>query len=162
MPARAHFSSSLVGRFPKHLSPVIDGYLDPSYLQRNVSEDRICNVDLRYCSDIMEVVNNFSLLGTVLMDVNLSGQKGIDDILITHIGINLGNRVVHLNISGCSLYAESCGDLIRSLCSLSCLQYLNIADNPDAIDDTAVTTLISSMKSLQNLDISGNIRVTDI
>ena len=69
---------------------------------------------------------------------------------------------MHLNISGCSLYAENCGDLIRSLCSLSCLQYLNIADNPDAIDDTAVTTLISNMKSLQRLDISGNIRVTDI
>ena len=169
---RAHFSSSLFGSLPQFLFQLICDCPDSGLLRAYRYHEATLveveaeggaegGVDLGRWSDVVGVVDRFRGQGKLLKSLNLSGHDTLNNLLVSHIALHLSAILLRLDISGCCGYSADCSDVIRSISSLTSLTCLNVADNPDLIDDAAITVFTSRMRALRSLDVSGCVRLTD-
>ena len=166
---RTHYRGTVAnGRFPRCLLSQVYHDVDQTYLKphrEHITGTKVEHVDLRSWEYAIDALMLFSTEGIAIHDLNISGHFMVVDILefLADSPI-IGPSIIRLDMSSSFMDPFLMQNKLRmreAFRALVGIEFLNISNNVDSIDDEAMGLLCSCLPQLSMLNISGCGLLTD-
>ena len=167
---RTHYRGTVAnGQFPRCLLSQVYHDADQTYLKphrEHIIGTEVEHVDLRSWEYPIDALISISTAGIAIHDLNISGHSMVADILefLAESPI-IAPSIIRLDMSNSFIGPFMMQNKLRMLESFRALvgiEFLNISNNTDSIDDESMGFLCSCLPQLSMLNISGCTLLTDV